>query len=278
MICFPNCKLNLGLNIIQKRTDGFHDIETVFLPLALNDVLEFIPASHTSFDHSGVSIPGSSSDNIILKAYHLLKDEFPQLPHLQVYLLKNIPTGAGLGGGSADGTFMLNSLNKYFNLGISSTQLERYALTLGSDCPFFVYNRPMFATGRGEHMSPINITLSGYFIIVIHPGIHINTGWAFSQINPSKPKKSIKEIVQMDINHWKYKLVNDFEKPIEDAFPELKDIKLELYKLGAVYSSMSGSGSSYYGIFKNNLLNELKKVVSTETTFRNYKTFFTTQL
>ncbi len=278
MICFPNCKLNLGLKIVEKRADGFHNIETVFLPLALHDVLEIIPAESTSFFQSGIPIPGSSSDNIILKAYHLLKKDFKQIKDLSIHLLKNIPTGAGLGGGSADGTYMLKCLNSYFNLNLTSNQLESYALQLGSDCPFFVHNKPMFASGRGEIFEPIDIHLTDYFILIINPGIHINTGWAFSQLKPNAPKKSIKDIVRKELSQWKYELFNDFEKPVCTNYPELNNIKSELYKIGAIYAAMSGSGSTFFGIFKKEIMGEIKNLVSNETRFKNNKLFFTSQL
>ena len=250
MITFPNCKINLGLRILQKRNDGFHDLETFFYPLALKDALEII----TIQDNSQFSISGSiaipEDENVCTKAYHLLKKDFPQLGSIKMHLHKIIPVGAGLGGGSADGAFTLILLNKKFNLELSNDQLINYALQLGSDCPFFIINKPCFATGRGEILEPGKLDLSNYKIVVVNPNIHISTAWAFSRITPSVPKKSIKEIIQQPIETWKNELLNDFEGPVFKNHPEIKKIKEQLNDAEAVYSAMSGSGSSVYGIFE----------------------------
>ena len=185
MIVFPNCKINLGLHILGKREDGFHNLETVFYPLLFRDALELIPATNNTteieFTGSGLAVDGNVSDNLCVKAYYLLKKNFPQLPLVKIHLHKAIPMGAGLGGGSADAAFMLKLLNEKFNLNISTPQLLNYALELGSDCPFFIINKPCIATGRGEILEEIEVDLSAYKIVLINPGIHINTGWAFSQ-------------------------------------------------------------------------------------------------
>jgi 4-diphosphocytidyl-2-C-methyl-D-erythritol kinase len=249
VILFPNCKINLGLNILHKRNDGFHDIDTIFYPLPLFDVLECLPNDSLQFSMSGIQIEGNVNDNLILKAYHLLKKDYPQLPFLNIHLLKNIPTGAGLGGGSADASFMMMMLNKMFDLQISKTQLLNYALMLGSDCPFFVYNVPCEANSRGEILKPINLLLNEYKFLLVKPAIHVNTGWAFSQINPNVPKKSCTTIIEQKISTWQNELVNDFEIPLFSLHPELKTIKQTLIKLGAIYASMSGSGSTIFGIF-----------------------------
>jgi 4-diphosphocytidyl-2-C-methyl-D-erythritol kinase len=257
MVLFPNCKINLGLHILAKREDGFHNLETVFYPMGLKDALEIIPSANTTaaieFSSSGLTVDGNTNDNICIKAYHLLKKDFPRLPHIKMHLHKAIPMGAGLGGGSADGAFALQLLNKKFNLNISTPQLLNYAAQLGSDCPFFIINKPSYATSRGEKFEDINLDLSTYKIALINPGIHINTGWAFSQLSPALPQKSITTIIQQPIETWKAELKNDFEKPVFEKNPEIKNIKEELYHLGAVYACMSGSGSTVFGIFENNI-------------------------
>jgi len=250
MVIFPNSKINLGLNIVSRRNDGYHDIETVFFPILLKDALEIIEKENPEFSTSGFPIKGEPGDNLCLKAYELLKKDFPNLPAVQMHLHKAIPMGAGLGGGSADGAITLKLLNKKFGLSLWHKQLMDYSLQLGSDCPFFILNKPCFATGRGDVLEPIELTLSSYKIFIVHPGVHISTSWAFSTIKPSVPAKSIKEIVIQPIKTWKEELKNDFEIPVFAQYPELKKIKDELYNAGAVYASMSGSGSSVYGIFE----------------------------
>lgn len=256
MVTFPNCKINLGLNIIRKRTDGFHDLETVFYPVQLKDALEIIPSTaqdtDIQFSASGLVVDGNSADNICIKAYQLLKKDFPTLPSIQMHLHKAIPMGAGLGGGSADGAFTLKMLNEKFNLNLSNEQLIEYALQLGSDCPFFILNQPCFASSRGEKMTPIELDLSAYQFLIVNPGIHVNTGWAFKQITPAVPAKSVKAIIQQPIESWKEELINDFELPVVTAYPAIAAIKQELYNLGAIYASMSGSGSTVFGIFHKN--------------------------
>jgi 4-diphosphocytidyl-2-C-methyl-D-erythritol kinase len=250
MVLFPNCKINLGLNIINKRNDGYHDLETVFYPLQLKDAIEVIENKNFQLSTSGFHIEGEQKKNLCVKAYHLLKKDFPHLPTIQLHLHKAIPMGAGLGGGSADGAFTLMLLNKKFQLSLSEKQLMDYALQLGSDCPFFVLNKPCFANGRAEKLEEIKIDLSAYKFILVHPEIHISTASAFSTIKPSAPVKSIKEIVKQPIETWKNELKNDFEEPIFTQYPDIIKIKEELYKAGAVYASMSGSGSAVYGIFE----------------------------
>ncbi len=249
MIVFPNCKINLGLQILNKREDGFHNIQTVFYSIPFRDALEIIPNNKLEFIATGLAVDGKPEDNLCLKAYHLLKEDFPQLPAVKIHLHKTIPLGAGLGGGSADAAFMLNLLNDKFKLNISTSKLLNYALQLGSDCPFFIKNKPCFATGRGEILEEINVDLSAYKIILINPGIHINTGWAFANISPASTKKSIKEIIQQPIESWKDELINDFEKPVFNSHPQIKWIKDSLNEQGALYAAMSGSGSTVFGIF-----------------------------
>jgi 4-diphosphocytidyl-2-C-methyl-D-erythritol kinase len=257
MLSFPNCKINLGLNILNKREDGFHDLETIFYPVGLKDALEIIPShnpnSAIEFSSSGLIVDGDASDNICIKAYQLLQKDFPDLPFIKMHLHKAIPMGAGLGGGSADAVFALQLLNKRFNLNLSAAKLLHYASQLGSDCPFFIINEPCFATGRGEILEPIEVDLSGYQIVLVNPGIHINTGWAFSQLSPAPSQQSVAAIIAQPITTWKQELQNDFEKPVFEKYPEIKNIKAHLYAGGAVYAAMSGSGSTVYGIFEKNM-------------------------
>lgn len=261
MIIFPNCKINLGLRIAGKRNDGYHDLETVFYPVSIKDAVEVIenvqhPINNVQCSMSGLPVDGDVENNLCVKAYHLLKKDFPALPPAQMHLHKAIPVGAGLGGGSADGAFTLHILNKKFNIGLTEKQLSVYALQLGSDSPFFILNKPCFATGRGEILEQVNIDLSAYKILIVHPGIHISTAWAFMNIIPAAREKTIKEIILQPVVSWKEELKNDFEEPVFSKHPEIKSIKEKLYQTGAVYASMTGSGSAVYGIFeKNKILN-----------------------
>jgi 4-diphosphocytidyl-2-C-methyl-D-erythritol kinase len=270
LISFPNCKINLGLNVIRKRQDGYHDIETVFYPLLLTDVLEIIHDNSfisinpdqkntgAKFITTGLPINGSAGKNLCVKAYQLLQYDFVKLPPVQIYLHKTIPIGAGLGGGSADGSFTLKLLNEKFRLGLSPEQLLDYALRLGSDCPFFILNRPCFATGRGEFLQAIDLNLDAYSFIIVNPGIHVSTSWAFQQINPGLPLKSLREIITEPVSRWKDELTNDFEQAVFNHHPELATIKSELYKAGAIYASLSGSGSCFYGLYPKNHFPELR--------------------
>jgi 4-diphosphocytidyl-2-C-methyl-D-erythritol kinase len=255
MICFPNAKINLGLRVTSKREDGFHDLDTVFFPVPLHDVLEVITDSKSSADaityrHSGIPIPGDQSSNLCIKAYQLLKKDFPELPSILLHLHKHIPMGAGLGGGSSDGAFMLKLLNDKYRLGIGADQLQKYALALGSDCPFFIINKPVQATGRGEIMQPIACTLSSKTMVLVCPGIHVSTADAFRKIKLSPNAPSCSSVIERPIQAWKDDLINDFEEPVFSAFPEIGDIKEKLYGAGALYASMTGTGSTVYGIFE----------------------------
>ena len=251
MILFPNCKINLGLHITRKRSDGFHDLETVFYPLPITDALEIITSTQNKkdilFQLTGATIEGD--DNICLKAYNLLKKDFQQLPAVQMHLHKNIPIGAGLGGGSADGAFTLLLLNKKYGLNLTEKQLLDYALQLGSDCPFFIKNKPCIAFGRGEELQEIALDLTAYKIVIVNPGIHINTGWAFSQLMPQAPAHNLAAVIKKPVEEWKHFLTNDFEVPVFNHHPEIKELKETLYNAGAVYASMSGSGSTVFGLF-----------------------------
>ena len=262
MICFPSCKINLGLRITQKRADGFHALETVFFSISIKDALEIIIEQDTGaapiiFTSSGLAINGDPSDNLCFKAYGLLKKDYPTIPNIKMHLHKNIPMGAGLGGGSADGAFTLVTLNKLFNLQLTEQALLDYALALGSDCPFFILNTPAYATGRGEILTPTTVNLDGYSIVIINPGIAISTKLAFSLITPKVPATNVAEIIQQPVSTWKDLLINDFEQPIFNAFPELAQIKESLYQHGAVYASMTGTGSTVYGIFPTSIMDTL---------------------
>lgn len=249
MIQFSPCKINLGLSILEKRADGFHALETVFYPVGLHDIVEVVPAKLFTFSHSGISIPGDASNNLCVKAFHLLKADYSQITAVKIHLHKNIPMGAGLGGGSGDGTTVLILLNQLFELKLTQKKLLDYAARLGSDCPFFIFNEACHATGRGEILDPIAIDLSNYTIAFIHPSIHIATSWAFQQLSPCVKEKSILTIIKQPIETWKAELINDFEAPVFKAHPALEDLKNYLYEQGAIYASMSGSGSSLFGIF-----------------------------
>ncbi len=249
MIVFPNAKINLGLNITEKRGDGFHTIQSCFLPVQWQDILEIIPAKKTTFKSSGIDIPGKPENNLCLKAYQLLKKDF-QLPNVEIYLHKIIPIGAGLGGGSADAAFTLKVLNQLFELYLDDFILEEYAEKIGSDCPFFIKNKPTLALEKGTVFEAINTNLSGKHIVLVYPNIHISTAEAYAGIKPQKPTFSIKDIIENHpITEWENLLKNDFEASIFPNHPQLSKIKNQLYALGASYASMSGSGSTIYGIF-----------------------------
>ncbi|OJV55571.1 MAG: 4-(cytidine 5'-diphospho)-2-C-methyl-D-erythritol kinase [Bacteroidetes bacterium 43-16] len=251
MICFPNAKINLGLFVTEKRADGYHNLETVFFPVKISDALEIIPAEATSISTHGLAVAGDTQQNLVWKAWELLKKDFPeQLNPVQIQLLKNIPMGAGMGGGSADGAFMLELLNQFFRLDLSKAQLAAYALQLGSDCPFFIYNEPCFAGGRGELLQPITLDLSDYTIQIICPEVHISTATAFSNIQPKQAAFDLQGLSELPVEDWKKQVFNDFEGPVFKAHPELAEIKEQLYAQGAIYAAMSGTGSTIYGIFK----------------------------
>ena len=254
MVVFPNAKINLGLRVTSKRGDGYHNLDTVFYPIPIHDALEVItnPETETSssiFSQTGKTIPGDQHNNLCLKALNLLRVDYPQIPDVLVHLHKNIPMGAGMGGGSADGAFMLSLLNQKYKLNIDNEQLKQYALKLGSDCPFFIENKPVSATGRGELMKIISIDLSKYFILIVSPGLHISTTEAFGKINTSEKITSCEEIIQRPIEEWRSSLVNDFEKTVFTKHPILSALKDDLYSMGAIYASMTGTGSTLYGIF-----------------------------
>jgi 4-diphosphocytidyl-2-C-methyl-D-erythritol kinase len=248
MISFPNAKINLGLLITEKRPDGFHNLETVFFPVEWSDVLEFAISDEFRFTSSGIPISGNAESNLVVKAYRLFEEEF-SLPTLKIHLHKNIPFGAGLGGGSSDAAFMLRMLNKTFELKLSDDELIAYAAKLGSDCPFFILNKPVFASGRGEIMNIINMTLNGHFLLLVKPPIEVSTAKAFQNIVPKKSDRPLTDLLSLPVSDWKEKLVNQFEGSVFQQYPEIKSVKDTLYELGAIYASMSGSGSCVFGIF-----------------------------
>ena len=252
MIAFPNAKINIGLNIIRKREDGFHDIETIMYPLTkiIYDALEITPAKKFELKCAGIKIPGELEHNLCIKAYNLINKDYP-LPKIKINLLKAIPIGAGLGGGSADAAFFIRLLNDAFNLGISWGEMHHYARQLGSDCSFFISNKPTYAQAKGDQFESIKLDLSSYYISVIYPNIHVNTALAYSGVIPKKPKSSLEyDIQNLPIEKWKNIIHNDFEDSIFKLIPDLEKIKKKLYQKGAVYASMSGSGSTVYGIFR----------------------------
>jgi 4-diphosphocytidyl-2-C-methyl-D-erythritol kinase len=252
MICFPNCKINFGLSVLNKRPDGFHNVETIFYPLKLNDILEIVlaPDRQLSFTLTGLKIDGAKENNLVLKAYKLLNSSY-QIPPVKIHLHKVIPPGAGLGGGSSDAAFTIKSLNKLFNLGMSSAVMQDYASKLGADCAFFIENKPVIATETGNRLKPIYLTLQNYFFMLVKPAIHIGTPEAYSWIKPQPKNTHLQDTIIQPVTYWQKHLKNDFESVVFDRYPEIKLIKDTLYKMGALYASLSGSGSAVYGIFNN---------------------------
>lgn len=251
MLCFPNCKINIGLSVIEKRQDGFHNVETVMYPIGMNDILEIIisPNKKFTFQTSGINISGERKHNLVVKAYEMLKKDF-KLEPVEIHLHKTIPPGAGLGGGSADAAYAIKLLNNIFDLKLTVKQKQQYACQLGSDCAFFIENKPVLAYEKGNRFENIQVELSDYCFIIVKPEILINTTEAYSLIKPSIKDTSLKEVIRQPVEKWKNTLINDFEEVIFKRHPEIKKIKDRLYELGAVYASMSGSGSAVYGIFK----------------------------
>jgi 4-diphosphocytidyl-2-C-methyl-D-erythritol kinase len=254
MIAFPNAKINLGLTAVSKRPDGYHNIETVFYPVKLYDALEIVPAREgkTTFTVSGIPVDGNPENNLVMKALNLLKKDY-DLPEIAVYLRKNIPFGAGLGGGSSDAAFMLKLLNDFAGLHLSPEQLETYAARLGSDCPFFIQNKPVFAEGTGNIFTPVNLSLAEYYFVLVKPDIAVSTREAYAKIQPAPTNFPADEIIQRPVNEWKDLLINDFEEIVFAQHPEIGVIKQQLYSQGAIYAGMSGSGSSVFGIFEKPL-------------------------
>lgn len=248
MISFPNAKINIGLRITEKRPDGFHNLQSCFYPVGWSDVLEVIPSNAFGFSSSGLAIPGAADTNLCVRAYNLLSTDF-DLPPVQLHLHKIVPIGAGLGGGSADAAFALTLLNDRFNLGIDVASLENYARQLGSDCAFFVKNQPMYCTEKGDIFESIAIDLRGYYLLLVYPNLAISTAEAYAAIRPVRPQTSLRDHLQAPIDTWRTTVFNDFENSLFPRYPILGQVKQRLYESGAVYASMSGSGSTVYGIF-----------------------------
>ncbi|UII30082.1 4-(cytidine 5'-diphospho)-2-C-methyl-D-erythritol kinase [Fulvivirga ulvae] len=249
MVVFPNTKINLGLNILSRRDDGYHNISSVFYPLPFEEILEILPAEEFQFNTSGLTIPGSTENNLIIKAYELLRDQY-KLPPVRIHLHKIIPMGAGLGGGSADAAFAIKALNELFEIGLSEKDMEGHAGKLGSDCPFFIKNKIVLAEGTGTEFSSISLDLKGKYLVLVCPEVHVSTAEAYGNVRPGMPEKGIREILEkMPVTEWKHYLKNDFETSVFPLYPEIEAVKNTLYSSGAIYASMSGSGSSVYGIF-----------------------------
>lgn len=252
MICFPNAKINLGLNVVSKRADGFHNIETIFYPIALKDALEVLPSKYNKkyrLFSTGIDVGADPENNLVIKALSLLSREKP-LPHLDIHLLKTIPNGAGLGGGSSDGAFMLKLLNQTFSLGFTDSDLHEIAGKLGADCPFFLRNKPAFASGTGDQFEDIDLSLEDYFMVIVKPDISVSTMDAYSEIVPKQPAMSLKEIVKMPVHEWRNYMHNDFETSLFKKHPAIAAVKENLYDKGAIYASMSGSGTAVYALFE----------------------------
>lgn len=257
MHLFPNAKINIGLNVLEKRTDGYHNIETVFYPIGLKDELyvsksEFVYARKVDYNLEvfGADVTDNPEKNLIIKALRLLQKDFDIEP-VDIQLRKNIPFGAGLGGGSSDAASMLKALNGLFELHLNDNELEKYAVKLGADCPVFIRNKPIFASGIGDVFSPVDISLDGYHFVLVKPEVHVSTPEAYASVIPRYPENKILEIVKEPISVWKKNLKNDFEPAVFNKYPVIKEIKDTLYNMGAVYASMSGSGSSVYGLFED---------------------------
>ena len=250
MICFPNAKINLGLNVVNKRPDGYHNIETVFYPIPVKDALEIVSAEELSFTQTGIQVDAPMEKNLVIKALNLLKTQY-DIPALEVHLLKAIPFGAGLGGGSADAAFMLKLLNDFCQLNIQPEELEKIAATIGADCPFFIRNTPVFATGTGNIFEPVELSLKDYHLCLVKPDVAVSTPEAYSLVTPAAPTLSLKEIINRPVSEWKELMINDFEQSVFTKHPVIGQIKETLYQAGSVYASMSGSGSSVFGLFEN---------------------------
>ncbi|MCE4565559.1 4-(cytidine 5'-diphospho)-2-C-methyl-D-erythritol kinase [Maribellus sp. CM-23] len=261
MISFPNAKINIGLNVVSKREDGYHNLETVFYPVKLADALELVESAEPEFSASGIQIDGAPESNLVFKAYHLLQQKF-DLPPVHLHLHKVIPFGAGLGGGSADAAFTLKMLNEYFSLELKDDQLEKYAATLGADCPFFIRNKPTFAHGIGDQFEAVELDLSAYEIILLKPEFSVGTADAFRNIIPQKSDFDLRKLADLPIEEWKDRVKNDFEKSVFPQFPQIEALKNLLYENGAVYASMSGSGSAVYGIFRHSPVDLAKFIPS----------------
>jgi 4-diphosphocytidyl-2-C-methyl-D-erythritol kinase len=249
MVLFPPCKINLGLRVLRRRSDGYHDIESCLYPVPWTDILELVPAEKLSFHATGLAMDVPADKNLCLKAYHLLNEKFG-VPPARIHLHKILPMGAGLGGGSSDAVATLKALNEVFSLRLNADELKLLAVEIGSDCPFFVSALPQMAQGRGEQLSPARVSLKGIYMIVVKPDVSISTAQAYSWVRPADIGEPVASVLALPYGEWKASLVNDFEAPVFGRFPQLANIKQKLYECGAFYSSMSGSGSAMFGLFK----------------------------
>jgi len=249
MVIFPNAKINIGLNVTERRADGYHNLETIFYPVKINDVLEIVPADKLSFESSGLDIPGSVENNLCIKAYHLLKKHH-NLPPVKIHLHKNIPIGAGLGGGSSDAAFFIKLLDQNFGLNLDVEEMQDYARILGADCAFFIENKPVFAFEKGDEFEPVKLDLSEYKIILVMPPAQVSTSEAYRGVKPAQTKTSLIELVDMPVNEWKKFIKNDFEESVFRNHIMIRGVKAALYEAGALFASMSGSGASVFGIFE----------------------------
>jgi len=254
MITFANAKINIGLQVLHRRADGYHNLETVFYPIALYDIIEVVPAADgkVALFVSGLAIPNPNEDNLCVKAYRALAREFDLAP-IHIYLHKHIPIGAGLGGGSADAAFLIKLLNQFFELKLSNEQMIAYAVNLGADCSFFIENKPVFATGIGDKFTDIDVDLSSYKLVLVKPPVHISTGEAYGSVRSERTSKDLIEKINLPVDEWKAHIFNDFENGIFERYPEIRGIKSLLYEKGAIYAAMSGSGSTVYGLFKERI-------------------------
>jgi 4-diphosphocytidyl-2-C-methyl-D-erythritol kinase len=259
MLTFANAKINLGLFLTEKRSDGYHNLQTVFYPIKIHDVVELVDADETSMLIKGIDIPGDATNNICFKAFKILQKDF-DLPNQQIVLLKNIPVGAGLGGGSADAAFLVKLANQKFNLGLSVEQMEDYVRPLGADCAFFVQNKPTYAFAKGDEFEELAIDLSAYHLVLIKPPVHVSTAQAYSKVNAKQPSTSLKDLIHLPLQDWQAHIFNDFEPSVFQQYPQIEQIKTKLYQAGAKFALMSGSGSSVFGIFENEVkLHDLEK-------------------
>ncbi len=249
MISFPNAKINLGLNVVSKRPDGYHDIETIFYPIPVKDALEVVASDRPGFTQTGIPVDAPPEKNLVIRALNVLKARY-EIPPLEIHLLKAIPFGAGLGGGSSDAAFMLRLVNDFCGLGIQPDELETIASTIGADCPFFIRDTPVFATGTGNRFEPADLTLKGYYLCLVKPDVAVSTPEAYSLVTPAAPETSLKEIIRLPVSEWKERMVNDFERSVFPKHPVIGRIKETLYERGALYAAMSGSGSSVFGLFE----------------------------
>ena len=257
MITFPIAKINMGLNVVEKRLDGYHNLQTVFYPVPIMDVLEIAPMSEgfpsdvdCDLKVTNIHIEGDEQRNLVVRAYQLLKKDFPKLPRIHTHLWKGIPTQAGMGGGSSDCAYMIRLLNETFDLQLTNEQMQQYAAQLGADCAFFIESVPCYAEGIGEQLEPISLDLSGWYIGVVRPDIPVPTKEAFSRIHPHYPSLNCREVVMQPVETWRDNLINDFEESVFALHPEIGAVKEQLYKMGATYAAMSGSGSALFGLFK----------------------------